>query len=150
MRILPAALLLTVIFFYCQFSSFAQVPQAINYQSVARDPATQGVLLNKNVSLRLSIRSGSATGPIQYSEYQTVATSPQGLFNLSIGRGIALSGSFQSIQWSDGNQWMEVAIDPNAGNNYTILENASLVSVPYAQFVETSASLPKVKMPKLF
>ena len=143
MRKTSAILLYIIIFFAFHFAAFAQVPQAISYQSVARNPSTQKVLPNQNISVRFSIRSGSASGPVQYSEYQTVGTTPQGLFNVSIGRGTPLSGSFSAIQWSDGNQWMEVSIDPNGGTNFTILENASMVSVPYAQYVETSASLPK-------
>ena len=59
----------------------AQSPQAINYQGVARDNSGN-VLINQNVSLRLSILSGSAVGAAVYVETHIQTTDGFGLFTL--------------------------------------------------------------------
>ena len=38
---------------------FAQVPQGLNYQAIARD-ALGNLIINKNINVRISIISGSA------------------------------------------------------------------------------------------
>ena len=51
------------------FSSmlFAQVPQAIKYQAVARDTAG-GIMANANITVRVSIIDSAAGGGVVYSE----------------------------------------------------------------------------------
>src|SRR5688500_15944600 len=89
----------------------AQVPEAINYQAVARD-ASGDALQNKTISVKFTIHSGSSTGPVQYAETQTVQTNQFGIYAAKIGRGTPIgTPAFSSIPWSSGNQWLEVAID---------------------------------------
>lgn len=120
-------------------SSFAQAPQAINYQAVARDQSGSP-LSNKTIGIRLSIRSTSPTGPVEYAEKQLVTTNQFGLYTLKIGRGVSILGSFSSIPWSNGNQWIELEIDVNGGTNYQVAGDSELLSVPYALFAETTGS----------
>ncbi len=87
---------------------FAQsVPQGINYQAIARN-SSGSVFVNSNVSVRTSIIEGSASGTMQYSETHQALTNQFGLFNLKIGNGTPLSGDFNSIPWSEANQWIKV------------------------------------------
>ena len=59
-------ILLTLTGFILTFLSFAQSPNLMNYQGVARN-AVGNVLPNQPVALRLSILSGSPTGPVEGS-----------------------------------------------------------------------------------
>ena len=74
---------------------FAQTPQAINYQGVARDNSGN-VLANQMVSLKLSILSDSATGTAVYIETHVKTTDGFGLFSLKIGQGSLVSGTFST------------------------------------------------------
>jgi hypothetical protein len=120
-------------------AGYSQVPQAINYQAIARN-AAGGVFVNQSVALRISILGGSATGPVLYSERQTATTNQFGLFSLKIGTGTIISGSFSTIPWNLANQWILIEIDPQGGTNYTNIGTSELLSVPYALYAQTSGS----------
>ena len=64
-------------------SLFAQVPQKVNYQSIARSAGGQP-LFNTTITILLTVRSGSATGPVVYSETHTQMTNQFGLFNVQM------------------------------------------------------------------
>ena len=76
--------------------TFAQTPNLINYQAVARNASGQA-LANQAIALRLSVRQSTAAGTIQYQERHAVTTNAQGLFNVQIGGGAVLSGAFTAI-----------------------------------------------------
>ena len=133
--ILPALLIL--------FSSVAlgQVPNEVNYQGVARN-AVGNVLPNKNISVRLSVRDGNATGTIVYTETRSITTNSFGLFTLAIGSAGAsnVTGSMAAINWNTGAKFLQVEIDPNGGSNFLNLGSAQLLSVPYALYAGNSAN----------
>jgi len=113
------------------FSVLAQIPQGINYQAVARN-ATGQVLATQNISVKISIIDGSATGTVQYSETHSVATNQFGLFNIVIGNGVLFSGSFAGITWSTGNKFIKVEVDPSGGSAFIDMGTTKLQSVPFA------------------
>ena len=76
-------LFFTLLMFTYLSNLFAQTPQAINYQGVARD-ANSNVLANANVSLRFSVLAGSTSGAVNYSETQVVSTNNLGLFSIKL------------------------------------------------------------------
>jgi hypothetical protein len=111
-------------------------PQAVNFQGVARNPSGN-VLPNKPVSLRISILNGGESGPAEYVETHAVTTSAQGLFNLPIGKGTPVSGSFAGINWAAATaKFFKLEIDAAGGRNYTVMGTQQLLSVPYALFAE--------------
>ncbi len=115
---------------------FAQ-PQSINYQGVARN--IMGVpLANRNISLQLSILDSSATGQAVYVETQSATTSSSGLFNLSIGLGTVVSGTFSSISWGQGDKWMKTEMDTAVGNNFQLIGTTQFLSVPFALYSNKS------------
>lgn len=117
--------------------AIAQVPQAINYQAIAR--AANGSLLpNQTLQLRVSILGGSSNGPIQYQEIQDASTNQFGLFTLKIGMGAVVSGDFTQIPWNQGNQW--VSVELNQSGTFVPIGNVELLSVPYALFAQSSAN----------
>jgi hypothetical protein len=128
--LLVAVLLLTTL------SAWAQsVPQAMNYQAVARD-AGGSILANQNIRIKFNILQGSAFGPVQYSETHTVTTNQFGLFSLKVGRGTPVTGTFSNVPWTNANQWLQVEMDPTGGNNFFLMGSSELISVPYALYAE--------------
>lgn len=128
--LLIAALLLTSLGMWAQ-----SVPQAINYQAVARDAAGT-ILANQAIRIKANILQGSAFGPVQYSETHAVTTNQFGLFTLKIGRGTPVTGTFSNVPWTQANQWLQVEMDPNGGTNFFLMGSSELISVPYALYAE--------------
>lgn len=117
----------------------AQVPQQFNYQGVARD--NSGVeLANQAISLRISLHSGSPIGTAIYQETQSSITNQFGLFNLQIGSGTVVSGTFNTIPWGSNTYYVQVEMDATGGTNYTDMGTSQLLSVPYALYAETSST----------
>ena len=97
--------------FFCILSvvftqqTFSQVPQAVNYQAIARDGGGN-VLANRNISLRLTINTGINPGFPVYQETQTAVTNQFGLFTVKLGLGNPVLGNFSSINWAGGNKYL--------------------------------------------
>lgn len=85
-------------------------PRAFKYQAVIRDDSGN-VLANRNVSIRISIISGSPGGTVEYSENHFTESNRFGLVNLEIGRGTAVLGDFNDIDWGSSDQYLSVAVD---------------------------------------
>mgnify|MGYP000515968884 CR=1 FL=1 len=112
-------------------SVFAQAPEKMSYQAVARD--LSGLpLMSTSVNLQFDILEGSATGPVTYSESQTKTTNQFGLFTAEIGGGTPLSGSFSGITWGTNAYYLKITVDGDA------MPATQLLSVPYALYSKTS------------
>lgn len=109
----------------------AQVPQKFNYQAIVRGNAGT-VIANKPLGMRFSIRDGSATGTVQYSETQLTTSNAYGLVNLQVGAGTVATGSFAAITWNTGNKFLQVEVDTTGSANYVALATVELITVPYA------------------
>ena len=106
-------------------------------------------LANQKLNLRLSVRNLSSTGAVVYSETRLVTTNSGGLYTVLIGGvgATATSGTIESTNWQIGSKFLQVEVDPNAGNNFIDLGTTQLVSVPYALSaanVKTNANLTGV------
>lgn len=101
-----------------------------NWQGVLRD-ANNDVLGNQAVSVQLTImKNGSAV----MQETHDVTTSELGLMNLQVCTGTNVSGDCASIDWSDGNFMLNVAIDSDGGSNYEDYGSSPIMMVPRASF----------------
>jgi hypothetical protein len=49
---------------------------------------------------------------------------------------------FQNIDWATGPYFVKTETDPAGGNNYSISSTEQLLSVPYALYAKTAASVP--------
>ena len=109
----------------------AQVPQAFEFQGIARD-AAGNPMPSQAVQLRLGILSGSPTGTLVYQETQSTVTSPLGLFGVQVGNGTPASGTFAGVPWGTASHFLNVELDPLGGSNYQLIGTTHLLSVPYA------------------
>ncbi len=111
----------------------AQVPQLFNYQGVARNGS--GVpLANQTITVRLTIRDGSAAGTSLYSETRSVLTNQFGIFTVVVNSAGAttVTGNFSNINWGAATRFLQVEIDPAGGSNFSNLGATQLLSVPYS------------------
>ncbi len=117
----------------------AQAPELINYQGIARN-SSGAALSNQSVGLRLTIRQTTSTGVTVYQETHNPTTNQFGLFNVQIGGGTPVSGTFSSIGWGSDLYFIEVEMDENGGTAYSAMGTNQLISVPYALYAKTSGS----------
>ena len=113
--------------------AMAQAPEKFTYQAVVRN-ASNTLVTNAQVGMRVSILQGSANGSAVYVETQTGTTNANGLVTLSIGGGNVQQGTFANIDWGNDPFYLKTETDPNGGSNYTVTTTQQLLSVPYALY----------------
>ena len=123
-------------------SLWAQAPQKMSYQSVIRN-ASNALVINQKVGIRISLLQGSETGTAVYSETHTPTTNANGLASLEIGGGTVSTGDFSKIDWSKGPYFVKTETDPAGGTNYQLTAVSELMSVPYALYAANSQPGPK-------
>ena len=134
MRKITLTLFALVVF----ITAYCGTPQAISYQAVVQRSSGTPIS-NRDISLRLSILAGSATGPVSYEETQSAGTDGIGVVAVNIGSGTAVSGSFSGINWSAGTYFLKTEIDTNGGTNYATVGTVQFFSVPYSLYSAKAA-----------
>jgi len=136
-------LCLSGLFVLLAFSLFGQVPQGISYQAALRQPNGQ-VLAQTAVSVRFSVLSGSATGPVAWQETHAATTSAFGMFTLIIGQGqntgLGSAPAFSAIPWATGMYFLKVEAAQQTGN-YELIGTSQMLSVPYALHAATADNI---------
>ena len=117
--------------------ALAQAPQKMAYQSVVRNASNQ-IVANQNIGVKISIVEGSITGTIVYAETHTTTTNANGLFTLEAGGGTPTTGTFTAINWGNGSHYIKSEIDITGGTNYALSGTMELLSVPYALYAAKS------------
>lgn len=128
------------ILLFLSMQLFSQSPGKMSYQAVIRNSNDQ-LLKNQEVGMQISILQGSVDGTVVYSETQFPTSNLNGLVCLVIGEGTIVSGSFSSIDWSNGPFFIKTETDPTGGSAYTITSINQLLSVPYALHATTAENL---------
>ena len=122
----------------------ANVPGAISYQAVARD--SQGApLADTNVQVRFTLIADSLSGAEEYVETHTLTTNSLGLFTTAFGGGTPASNTFDSINWSAGNKFLNVQID--TGNGLVDMGTQQLLSTPYSLHSATAGAIKNPGLP---
>lgn len=122
-----------VFLFLLTTTSFAQTPNAINYQAVARD-GNGDIMANQSIDVTFGFYDASTGGTLHYKEDHTgVMTNQFGLFSLKMGLGNPVSGTFSAIDWSGSSIWLEVQIDGSI-----VGSRAQLLAVPYALIAQSA------------
>jgi uncharacterized protein (TIGR02145 family) len=133
------ALLCLFVVFLTSETTLAQAPNKMSYQAVVRN-ASNTLITNQQVGMRISIIQGSVFGASLYVETQTANTNANGLASLEIGAGTVVFGSFTGITWENGPYFIKTEVDPNGGSNYSIIGTSQLLSVPYALYAAKSGN----------
>ncbi|WP_299442978.1 hypothetical protein [uncultured Aquimarina sp.] len=123
-------LFITVCLLICAISTYAQAPEKFSYQAIIRE-ASDVLVINTNVSIRLSIIEGSATGTTVYSETHNSTTNFAGVISVLVGDGTIISGSLSGIDWGSNSYYIRTETDPTGGTNYDIVGTAQLLSTSY-------------------
>ncbi|WP_052158144.1 hypothetical protein [Lacinutrix jangbogonensis] len=113
--------------------SFSQVSEFLQYQVVIRD-ASDVLVINTNVSMQVSILSGSASGTIVYNETHNPTTNANGLATIKIGTGTSVTGDFNTIDWTAAVYFIKTETDATGGTNYTLETVAEITSAPFALY----------------
>jgi len=82
-------LILTNLHLFIATMMMAQAPDMFNFQFVARD-ASDNLLLNQDISVRIGIRSGHSSGTEVFAETHQITTNAYGVASLTIGSGTAI------------------------------------------------------------
>lgn len=117
----------------------AQAPNKFTYQAVVRNASNQ-LVTNSLVGIRISVLQNSASGSVVYSETQMLSTNANGLVTLNIGEGNVVYGSLSNVNWGNGVYFLKSEIDPNGGNNYSVTSTQQLMSVPYALYANEAGN----------
>ena len=122
---------------------FAQAPEKFTYQAVVRN-ASNSLVANAPVGVRVSILQGGVNGTLVYMETQTGVTNANGLITLQIGSGGVQQGTFADIDWANGPYFLKTETDPSGGSNYSIISTQQLLSVPYALYAKDAGNVPTI------
>jgi len=111
-----------------------QVTEKFNYQGVLRN-TTGELVKNTSITVKISLLQASATGELKYSENHSIITNDYGQFNVQVGAGTLLFGSFSGIDWSKEMYLKTEIANPSDG---TIIDmgTVQLLSVPYALYAK--------------
>ena len=123
----------------CAATLFAQSPEKFTYQAVVRN-ASNSLVANAQVGVRVNILQGSASGNAVYSESHVATTNANGLVTVNIGGGNVQQGTFANIDWANGPFFLKTETDPNGGTNYSITSVQQLLSVPYALYAKDAGN----------
>ena len=134
---------LFIITVLCAATLFAQAPEKFSYQAVVRN-ASNALVTNAQVSVRVSILQGGADGQALYVETHSAVTNANGLLTVEIGDGNVQQGSFADIDWANGPYFLKTETDPNGGSNYSVTSTQQLLSVPYALYAKDAGNVPTV------
>lgn len=119
--------------------SSAQSPGMISYQAAVRS-GSGSPLASSIVQFRFTVRDVSVSGTTVFQETNTATTTAQGIANLMIGSGTAVTGTFAGIDWAGGAKFLEVEV--NTGSGFVSIGNQQMVSVPYALHATTAGNVP--------
>lgn len=123
---------LSIFLLVLSLQAIAQAPQKISYQAVARNTAGL-IVANQAIAVKAEILDANQT-TVLYAETHNVTTSQFGLFNLAVGGGTVVSGTFSTIDWGTGNKFIRTSVDLTGGTAYQLMGMSQLLSVPYALY----------------
>jgi len=127
-----------MILIFVSFLTKLNAQTGLNFQGVART-VSNAVIASQDITLKLSILQGSATGLTEYVEVRKATTNAQGLFTAVIGDSLTIStlGKFSDIDWKLSPKFLKIEIDPAAGNNFITMGTTQFQFVAYAKFANS-------------
>lgn len=128
--------ILHIMVFFLFGSTFAQ--QGINYKAIVKD-GSGNVVANDLIQVQFTILQGATS---VYQETHSPTTDANGIVILNIGEGAPISGTFNAIDWSADDHYLNVQI--NTGGGLTDMGTTQFMAVPYAIHAKTAESVNSV------
>jgi len=125
--------------------AISQVPAAFNYQGIASNSAGE-TIKNSPLGLKISIIENDINAQPVYQEINNTSTTSIGHFSIKVGRGEVTIGDFEDINWQADNHFLQIEMDIDGGDNYTVQFLAPLTAVPFAYVVNSSDNSPQGRM----
>ncbi|MCB0463750.1 MAG: DUF1566 domain-containing protein [Flavobacteriaceae bacterium] len=119
-------------------TTFAQ--QGINYKAIVKD-GSGNVVANDLIQVQFTILQGAAQTNV-YQETHSPTTDANGIVILNIGEGAPISGTFNAIDWSADDHYLNVQI--NTGGGLIDMGTTQFMAVPYAIHAKTAESVNSV------
>ncbi|MEZ4771828.1 MAG: tail fiber domain-containing protein [Bacteroidia bacterium] len=119
------------------FSHLSAQNRGMSYQAVARD-AAGALIANQTVNVSFLVRETTINGTIVYEESHSPVTNGFALFSVVIGEGNVKIGDFSTINWGNGDHFLEVEI------NGASVGVTKLNAVPYSK-IATDMSIGLLK-----
>lgn len=142
-------LLLALFIGFFSSNTWAQAPQAVCYQALAKDNQNNNII-ESTIGIRATIVRGNANGISEWIETHSPQTDQFGLFTIEIGQGTPVPGSaqtaFENIKWGNGEYWLRIEFDPFNGGNYQLMGANKIISVPYALYAEGAGAAESAQM----
>lgn len=120
------------------------LPEKMSYQAVVRN-ATNELITNQEIGVRVSVLKDTPEGPAVYTETQKIVTNANGLLSLMIGDGIS-QDDFSSIPWNSSKLFVKTEFDLTGGSNYSISGVSQMLTVPYAFHAKTAESVQNLNL----
>lgn len=132
--------ILCILLFSClSQKANAQINKGINFQAIARK-ANGLIVANKSISIRLSIKNDSSVSAVEYQEIKSVTTNVLGLFTVIVGlpesNKIISVGTFENIQWTSSEKYIQIEIDPEGTLLFESLGTYKLNYVPFSFYAD--------------
>jgi hypothetical protein len=132
-------LIIGILFSLTILNSQVAPPQAFSFKATIQGANGQ-TIVNKTISLRISILQDDINGFVTFSEYFTPTTNHYSQVDVEIGKGNVLSGIFSAIDWSAHKYFLKVEVDAKGGTTYQTLSTTQLLSVPYALYAGSATT----------
>lgn len=117
--------------------AMAQAPHAIRYQTIVRSESG-AIYPDQDMDFRISILLGSASGTSVYTEEHNRSTNSNGLVTFRIGKGTAINGDFDTINWGNGAHFIKVEARLEGAGMYNLMGVEEFASVPYAFYANST------------
>ncbi len=121
------------------FSFALQAQNFIPFQGIALDGQGKA-LVSKKIGIKISILKDGASGTISYAESHAPTTDNNGLFQINIGSGTALTNTFAAIDWSTLNYFLKLEMDVNGGTSYSLISTTQMGFVPFAFYAKNGGT----------
>jgi hypothetical protein len=85
---------------------------------------------------------------VKYSETQTANTDKNGMVSLKIGEGTPVTGTMNTVDWSDGPYFLKIELKYTSAD-YLLMGTSEMASTPFALFANSTtpiSSLPKLSI----
>lgn len=123
-----------IVSFFC-VTLFAQVPEGINFQGIARDKDGK-ILKNTEIMLQLTIIDSTKNAKkTEYQEYRYAKTNDYGSMSFKVGINpfTVKTGEFKNVNWKNGHKKLKVEIATQKNGNFDIdLGEMNFATVPFA------------------